>query len=163
MGYVKDRISKKSMEIFYQKGLERERLLKEALNNIGLQTVDASRHQDRHEHWDFKIQMDLKIDVKGVKDNDDAYHYIELKNVEGKKGWLYGDADLIAFETSRFWILVETKTLQDYVAEVCKDKVMATVAKEAIYRLYNRKNTADLITRLPTLDLMAIAFKILNK
>ena len=79
--------------------------------------------QDIKEHWDVKVEG-YKIDVKAIKKDDENIHFVEFKNVQGKKGWLYGDADGFAFETKDYWVEVKKEKLQDWIHEKCVDKVM---------------------------------------
>ena len=48
---------------------------------------------------------------------------IELKNVHGNIGWLYGEANYFAFETVDYWIIVEKLLLQELIADKCKEKI----------------------------------------
>jgi len=130
------------------------------------EVVDATPEQDMNEHWD--IQVNLKFDVKGLKkvrrnDNktDENFHYIELKNVQGKTGWLYGEATHFSFETDDYWIIVEKSALQEFIKIKCKEKIKCTVP--TLYQLYTRKNRKDVIVLVKTIDLMAIANFIINK
>jgi hypothetical protein len=56
-----------------------------------------------HDHWDVKgVFRDLSGSVLrfDVKDNLDRHHQsfpVEIQNVHGAKGWLYGNADCLAF------------------------------------------------------------------
>lgn len=63
----------------------------------------ATRQEDMHDHWDVKgVFRDLSGSVLrfDVKDNLDRHHQsfpVEIQNVHGAKGWLYGNADCLAF------------------------------------------------------------------
>ena len=71
-----------------------------------------TEEEDYSEHWDVEING-IKIDVKAIKKDDENIHFVEFKNVLGKKGWLYGDADGFAFETKDYWIEVKKDDLQE--------------------------------------------------
>jgi hypothetical protein len=103
------------------------------------------------EHWDVKIGG-KKIDVKAIKKNDENIHFVEFRNVQGKKGWLYGDADGFAFETEDYWIEVKKEDLQDFVHKKCIDKTKGW----GVYELGSRKGAKDLITKVKTIDLCYI-------
>ena len=88
----------------------------------------STRDQDVYEHWDVKI--DIKIDVKAMRkiNRDDQtpnenFHYVEIKNVNGDKGWLYGDADYFAFEMKDYYVMVSKVKLQAMIADKCKEKI----------------------------------------
>ena len=116
-------------------------------NNIEFPT----EKEDIDEHWDVKING-VKIDVKAIKKDDENIHFVEFKNVLGKKGWLYGDADVFAFETKDYWIEVKKDDLQEMIHDKCIDKV----AGWDFYELSNRPGAKDLFTKVKTIDLCYI-------
>jgi len=122
-------------------------------NNIEFSTEG----QDINEHWDVSING-VKIDVKAIKKEDENIHFVEFKNVLGKKGWLYGDADGFAFETKDYWVEVTKEDLQEMVHEKCIDKVKGW----GFYELSNRPGAKDLYTKVKTIDLCFIG-KMKNK
>ena len=107
--------------------------------------------EDYSEHWDVKVNG-IKIDVKAIKKDNENIHYVEFKNVLGKKGWLYGDADGFAFETKDYWIEVKKEDLQEMVHDKCMDKVMGW----DFYELATRPGAKDLFTKVKTIDLCHI-------
>ena len=122
-------------------------------NNV----VFPTESEDYKEHWDVSING-VKIDVKAIKKDDENIHFVEFKNVLGKKGWLYGDADGFAFETKDYWIEVKKKDLQNMVHDKCIDKVKGW----DFYELSTRPGAKDLFTKVKTIDLCGIG-KIKNK
>lgn len=118
----------------------------------------ASKHQDMHEHWDFKVRDSL-IDVKGLKktSRSDSFFnhdeiWIELQNVRGNKGWLRGKADYIAFEHSKHFLIVSRQDLLDWCKSKITNRSFVSSPKEALYRLYQRKNRKDIISIIKTED-----------
>ena len=66
--------------------------------------INPTEKQDCEEHWDLMIN-DCKVDVKAIKKNNENIHFIEFKNVQGKRGWLYGNEKTdMAFEG---WLQME--------------------------------------------------------
>lgn len=131
--------------------------------------IFATKEQDMHEHWDVEDAMAVKYDVKGMKkyrrSDDkptDRLHWIELRNINGKSGWLYGQADVIAFETRKWWILVEREDLVQFVEGIL-DGWEVTTLKPMPYEIYQREGRQDLLTILPTVDLLSIASQVLVK
>jgi|688.fasta_scaffold1247932_2 hypothetical protein len=126
----------------------------------------SNKLQDIYEHWDVNISG-KKIDVKGLKktnrankDVDENIHWIEIKGITGKLGWLYGDADYFAFETIDYWVLVDKLKLQDYI----KTKTIKEYTSyPTINKLYSRKDRSDVLTLVKTLDLCYISEVIINK
>lgn len=128
-------------------------------------TTWATKDEDIHDHWDFKVNF--KVDVKGLKklrrsdqETNENIHWIELINVLGVKGWLYGDADFFAFETNKYWVVVEKCKLQDWVAKNVSKQLVST---PTLYKLYNRKTSKDIITLVSTHDLYFLSEVVLQK
>jgi len=80
----------------------------------------SNGYQNMQEHWDLAID-DVRIDVKGQRrlsragSFNEEFAIFELLNVNGKTGWGYGKADIIAYEFAEEWVLVERSALADYV------------------------------------------------
>jgi hypothetical protein len=91
----------------------------------------------------------------------DHIHYVELRNVQGKLGWLYGEADYIVFETRRYWIVVKRRTLMPFVEGLTENNERSL--KPTVYRLYQRTGRKDLMTVVPTVDLLAISEATIKK
>lgn len=151
----------KNVELF--KGVERK--FAKAIETMG--KVDfSSKEQDIHEHWDVSLTM--QIDVKAMKKKhrsddhtDETIHYVELKNVLGNPGWLYGEAHYFAFETEDYWLLVDKMRLQEFIKEKCAAKEWSEIPD--FYKLTQRKTRQDIITLVKTIDLMFICDKIIKK
>ena len=112
----------------------------------------------------------IGIDVKGVKKNsrndteyDDTIHWLELKNVGGEPGWLYGKAEYIAFRTFTKIVFVKRDKLLSFALERIKDKEVVDYNPKECYVPYSRKGRADLILKANITDLEELAdFCILN-
>ena len=126
----------------------------------------SNRDQDVYEHWDVKI--DIKIDVKAMRriNRDDSepnenFHYVEIKNVHGDKGWLYGEADYFAFVMKDYYVMVSKIKLQAMIADKCKEKIKC--ARPTLYQLYSREGRNDMMTLVKTVDLIFISDKMISK
>jgi hypothetical protein len=135
------------------------------INQLG-EVAPSTTEQDINEHWDVKL--DVKFDVKAVKkvnrsdgETDETIHWVELINVRGNKGWLYGEADYFAFELDDYWVIVNKQILQTFIAKKCAKKEKSDTP--ALYKIYNRKDRLDAITLVKTIDLMYIAEQIIEK
>lgn len=156
-------------EEFLVEGEEQEKEFGSSPFFHGAQVIYSTPNEDMKKHWDVKIDGD-KYDVKGLKKigrtgkfyNED-HHVLEIKNVKGETGWLYGEADFFAFATRKYWIVVEKKKLQQFV----KDNIQKTYVDnfdDSLYCLYRRRDgDTDIITMVKTLDLMVIANKIIDR
>lgn len=140
---------------FFWNGKVAEASLRDILDKSRPATVN----EDVHDHFDLEIKF--KIDAKGLKkirrtdaEKNQNFHWIELRNVAGNKGWLYGKADFFAFELEDYWVmvrkealinLVETKTIKEH-----RDRPTP-------YHLYGRKGRQDLLTLVSSYDLIYIS------
>jgi hypothetical protein len=148
---------------FLKDGKEIEKEFSELFKDV----VFSSKEEDINEHWDLKISF--KYDIKSVKkiNRDDSYpnenyHFVEIKNVNGKLGWLYSEADFFVFETFNYYIIVKKEKLQEFVKNNVK-KTKVNSPDKALYCLYQRSNRKDIITMVNSLDLMYIADTTIKK
>mgnify|MGYP003650210632 FL=1 len=152
-------VHKENMEL----GLKTENLFEEVAKKENFIVLKSSLSEDRYKHIDFFLEQDhfkYSVDVKARKktNRDDAkvndeWTWIEFKNVLGRKGWLYGEADYIAFERADDFLMVNRENLVKF----CEDKVdletMVSRAYQAEYKVYQRQGRRDLITRIRMDDL----------
>ena len=119
--------------------------------------------EDIHEHWDFCVKYDVKMIKRKKRDQDydENIHWVELKNVNGDKGWLYGEADYFSFEIIDYWIVVKREDLAEFIAEKCAQKQWSN--SPSLYKLYQRNGRKDVITMVKTIDLMYISADIVKK
>lgn len=125
--------------------------------------------EDINEHWDVMDSMGYRYDVKAMKKYrredakaTDRLHWVELRNVNGKLGWLYGKAYYIAFETRSWWIVVKREDLVKFVEGAIWGNG-AKIERPKPYELYQRPERQDLMTVIPTVDLLAIAERVDSK
>lgn len=147
----------------YEIGQRAEQRFAQLLNNPRFSTPE----EDMTQHWD--VEADGKrYDVKAMKkwkrenpESTDRMHYVELRNVHGELGWLYGEADYIVFETRRYWIVVNRRSLMPYIEGLTEG---AKRTKEpTVYNFYQREGRKDLMTVVPTVDLLAISEATIKK
>ena len=67
-------------------GYRAEAGFKDALSVFFNAGVRKSTLQEEFSHVDYDCKMQFKVDVKSIKDPSTVW--IELKNVQGNKGWL---------------------------------------------------------------------------
>jgi hypothetical protein len=112
---------------------------------------------DRAEHWDFNVKFDVKK-IRSVDEWGEAnFVWVELMNINGNEGWLYGKADYIAFETTKYWVIVETEKLREFIKRVVTNTELLFDRKEP-YRLYRRKGRLDKVVMVPILDICYLGF-----
>ena len=122
----------------------------------------ATSTEDKMLHWDGLYEVygkEYRIDVKAHRSIhrgaavSPTHTWVELANVRGEKGWLLGDADLIAFQYYDKWILVFREELLSLLLKNLKDKF----AKDE-YCLYRRKGRQDLVVLVPMNDIIKIRY-----
>tara|TARA_R110000824_G_scaffold49606_2_gene139258 strand:- start:935 stop:1444 length:510 start_codon:yes stop_codon:yes gene_type:complete len=151
-----------------QEGNNGEKRFRDIVESFGLTAREATFKENVHDHIDFFVKGESKnlsdfgfsVDVKarkrtsrGSDEYDDEYTWIEFKNVQGKRGWLYGKADKIAFEIEAGFLMVDRGELAKWCEEKVDFKKSARNAYTAIYKVYTRKGRNDLITRIKTEDI----------
>jgi len=146
---------------FLSKGKMVERAFSKVLSNY----KDSTEEQDINEHWD--VSTDIKFDIKGLKKTkrsdenpNENIHWLEIKNVNGDSGWVYGKADYFVFETIDYWIIVDKSDLQEFIKKKIQKEWVTTAT---LYKLYRRKDRKDVITLVKTIDLMYLASSIVDK
>lgn len=133
-------------------GRRAELLFSSVASDKGWVCVPADEDEDRLEHWDFMIAKDrtrLRVDVKSKRidvpswqwDFGEDYVMIELENNCGKKGWLYRDADAIAFQVGSTYLIVNRLKLKDIVRAKLKNKYCNKITAYMKYRRGNRVTT----------------------
>lgn len=149
-------------EKFLSIGKEKE----EEFSNLFASAIKSTKKQDVIEHWD--VQINSRIDVKGLKkirrsdsDVNENIHWLEIKGITGHLGSVYSDhVDYFAFETVKYWIIVDKLKLQKLISE---NVIKEFVNEPKPYYLFKRQDRLDVLTIAPTLDLMYIAEKIIKK
>ena len=118
----------------------------------------ATSYENRVEHFDFEVQG-MRIEVKAMKAPrrgmrpDPNIIYVELRNVDGGRGWLYGSADYIAFEQRGGFLMVQRRELvrlAEHMAVRCRKARVSGV----YHTLYSRANRADLVLVLHIDDVL---------
>lgn len=151
---------------YINKFLTKGKSIEQEFSKLFKDTENATKYQDINEHWDIKINY--KIDVKGLKkinrndsDVNENIHFLEILNVQGKLGWLYGsEVDYFAFELKKYWIVVEKMALQKFVTEnVTKEYT----DRPQLLKLYRRDGRKDCMTLVSSYDLIFIAECLLDK
>lgn len=145
---------------------------------IGLSVRNVDSKTDIHDHIDFKIvdpknpNKEYGVDVKNNKiyttNDGEKYRFVEIINVNGSTGSLYGKADYIAFKEDDGYIFVCRWQLAHYV----KDNLNTSKILTSFYPIENlyfhqyrshskTQNRKDIITLIKLSDLRKfIYFKV---
>jgi len=139
-------------------GKKSEARFVDACRQKGYKVEKSSREVDINKHIDFFVYRNgrktVGVDVKGH--NHPECFWIEFKNVRGNKGWLYGEADWIAFELPELSGFV--MVLRRELAKYCEANVDTNFGskEQATRRYYRRANREDIIARFHLSDLQTI-------
>ncbi|MBC7876500.1 MAG: hypothetical protein H7Y59_04950 [Anaerolineales bacterium] len=134
----------------------------------------SSKDENIDEHWDYLIEKEndtFKVEVKSrkrVSRSDEGLQsdktWVELHGVRPKDtGWLFGKADLIAFEKEKSFIFVKRLDLLAVVNKKVNLVAKVREAKDALYKIYTRPGRKDKLTLLLTQDIEEIKFMEWNK
>lgn len=134
----------------------------------GWKVSASSKDENIDDHWDYLIEKTgevFKVEVKsqkrirrGDKTEQTDFTWVELRNVRGKVGWLFGKADLIAFEKESSFLFVKRLDLLAVVNKKVNLVAKVRTPADAVYKIYIREGRKDKITLLPTSDVEEIKF-----
>ena len=125
--------------------------------------------QQQFNHIDYTTSIG-SIDVKAKKrisrsdsNSQSDLIWLEFKNVQGKKGWLCGSTDIIAFERENDFVLFRRKQLLDWAMDKCDIEQLVTNSRDALYKGYTRRGRKDLISIDKMKEMMEIYHRIWDK
>ena len=148
-------------------GQKAESLFAKSALKHGWMIEPASEDSNKNEHFDYIMSKDgrsLNVEVKslkrmGRKDSEvqDEHVWIELHGVrKDDQGWLYGKADLIAFELKNSFRIVRRTDLLDLVEKLVDFTAKVEKSRQALYKLYSRSGRSDSLTMIKADDLLKI-------
>ncbi len=159
-----------------ERGKEDELLCASLLKQIGYDVEFSKGNIDIHDHIDLfintKVQkqtMEFGVDVKANKIYDNTYRFVEVQNVKGGTGSLFGKADFIAFKEEDGFVFVRRQSLADFVSNnLDTSKIYHSFQppyKHYLkqYRSHRKQNRQDIITLIKLSDIRKFkCFKIFN-
>ncbi len=102
----------------------------------------------------------ISVDVKKKNTkNSNTWVYIEYSDSKGGKGWIYGSAQFIVFETGSSFIFVPRKNLLDWLSSsqiVRWDLPYVDKPWNSKYRLFRRSGTLETISQIKVSDLLNV-------
>jgi hypothetical protein len=101
----------------------------------------------------------VTVDIKKGNRHSNKWVYLEFDNSKGGKGWIYGKAQFIVFETNKEFIFAPRKNLLSWLASsqtVRFDLPYVDKPWNSKYRLFRRPNTLETITQIKVDDLFRI-------
>lgn len=135
---------------------------------MGWKVSASTKDENIHDHWDYLIENEtspFKVEVKSKKriqrsedKSQNDFIWVELRNVRGETGWLFGKADLIAFEKEKSFLIVQKQDLLKVVNQKVNLVAKVKTPKDALYKIYKREGRKDKLTLLPMRDIEEIKF-----
>ena len=162
-------MSKWIQDASWKRGQQVESEFAELLNQKS-DNVQPSNLIGQFKHVDYTSDIG-SIDVKARKritrkddEVQDDLVWLEFKNVQGKEGWLYGNADWIAFERLEDFVLVKRIDLVELAEQLCTTEVRVLKSRNALYRGYQRRGRKDLLSIIKMTDILThLPHQIWNK
>ena len=161
-------MSKWIQDASWKRGQKVEEMFKDILKQK-TDTVRPSNLTEQFQHVDYFSEMG-SIDVKARKrvarkdlEVQDDLVWLEFKNVQGNKGWLYGKADWIAFERLKDFVLVKRAELAHLAESLCDLERRALKGVDALYRGYQRKGRKDLLSIIKMTDVLTLPHQLWPK
>lgn len=126
----------------------------------------ATLYENTVLHYDYVVRHPdleyVRIEVKSIKSRrrglppDPRVIFIELKDIHGNAGWLYGRADFIAFQQlDGFMMIPRTKLVK--LAETYLQEFRIVYQSGLHHTLYSRPNRQDLMMVLDVADVEHLA------
>ena len=145
--------------------LER-RLKRDGYENITLVDGGAAALELISERQFDLILLDLMMpEISGLdvlknlkSEKSTKWVWVEVKNMDGQPGWLYGDANFIVFELSDSFLFVERKSLINHIhSNIDFSLPLVQNTWEAKYKLYQRKGKLDQIAQVKVSSLLSLS------
>ena len=143
-----------------ESGEAAENRFKRMMESRKARVQESTKSEDMYEHFDYRVfvadDSNFTVDVKAMKkicreedeEVQDEYVWVEFMNVNNAPGWLYGEADYIAFETKTGFSMVDRKKLSDYCDSVVDKNTTVSYCRNALNKVYRRKDRRDSMTLL---------------
>lgn len=150
-----------------EKGLQVENDFINLMNNLGYITLRATKWENIRLHidmkyWDDDLNKYVSVDVKDRKAFNrgdaaqDQYILLELMNVQGNRGWIYGQSDYIAFRTQDDWMMVPTKELRKYATRYENQPIKQSSRYKKPHIKYRRYQRQDCFVYVPVEDIILL-------
>lgn len=150
-------------------GLADERLIMELTEKVfGGKVEHSMKEEDLFLHVDFWWISDngkrYGFDVKGKRRNkrsdvskSDDINWVEIRNVAGNQGWLYGKSVYFVFIIGTKAVYVPKKDLIALIENKVDKNIIVYENPSEFYVQYQRKGRSDIIVKVPNKDLIGIA------
>jgi len=141
-----------------QIGSEAEQKFWTLCRSKGFLIRPSSSHENRIDHFDFLVAFSIsqfvRVEVKSIKARrrgempDPSIVFLEIQNIDGGKGWIYGQCDYVALEQPKGFILYRNQDLVQYAERFSKS--FPFVSQSGLeFTLYGRRNRNDIVMIVP--------------
>lgn len=149
----------------FRAGENTEAAFERLIKSKGYSVRESTKDEDRLEHFDFTIskgKASYRVEVKGKKRfkifdrgrKTSEFLLVEFTGVTGHKGWLYGNADLVAFQMANDgFLVVPRKTLVKIAEEKCSPEEVDR-RDDMLYKSYGRKDREDRVSAIRVSDII---------
>ena len=150
--------------------IDEAHVAKQLETQVGGTVRIATPNEDIYDHVDFwwtkPDGVIVGVDVKGMKKRnrsdprpDNDITWLELKNVHGDAGWLYGKATYFAFRRIGLTVFVNRQRLVCYAETVVRGKQVVDRRPAACGIPYTRSRWGrnDVTVMVPLDDIQALA------
>jgi len=155
-----NKVSKERYKRCYDDGNFYEELFIKSVKTKNPNVRRATEQEDMYQHIDVWVSG-LGVDVKGHRHNQTIW--LELTNVHGYKGWLRGDATLIAFhfEDKNVFRVFFREDLLNFVVENVTEK---TSSKKDYMKIYTREKWGkkDEVVKVRLSDIKHLRHRVLK-
>lgn len=140
-------------------GERAESLFETLIEKVG-GVAEPSTLKEQFKGIDFHVDLSGRVDVKslgrvraGASLTEVKTVWLEIKNVQGRKGWVYNEADYIAFERPDEFLVVQRLSICDLIDNLVDHEDIVLSPAECMYNLYSRVGRKDLLTKVHVDDL----------
>ena len=135
-------------------GERAENLFVSLIERVGGVATESTL-QEQFKGIDYHVDLSGKVDVKskrrsrdGEDSPDTKLIWLEMKNVQGRNGWVYNEADYIAFERTNEFLVVKRLSLCELIENLVDMNEYVLSPAECMYNLYSRIGRKDLLTKV---------------
>lgn len=114
--------------------------------------IDAILTSKGGKTFSFDIKARKKLSRSNTKESDQVI-WIEFKSNSGKEGWLFGEADYLAFQNSVGFLIIPRLKLVDWCKTNIDGKTKVKNSSEAYKKVYTREGRKDLISYVTPKDI----------
>lgn len=102
------------------------------------------------------------IYLKKVQTNK-SFVWVEVKNKEGKPGWLFGSSDFLVFDTKSSFVLVSKEKMIKFIMKNLDSPRVSSAKKGSLYGSFQREGTNEQTVLVPIEDIKKISYEIWSK